>query len=124
MRVVAWIDDELTPVEPGDSLGWLGGWFNFNPSVVDQAPYAGKRWVDYLASLDPRMHPYVEAVRVDVVAKNLRLTGDAHQHGPHGMPLFEDGKCLALSFRAWGDLMAAIWSEQENKDYTYMDFYM
>jgi hypothetical protein len=29
-----------------------------------------------------------------------------------------------FSYRGWGDIMAAIWSEEENKDYNYMDFYM
>ena len=40
------------------------------------------------------------------------------------MPLFSDGKVATFSFRGWGDLMAAIWSEAEDKDYGYMDFYM
>ncbi len=38
--------------------------------------------------------------------------------------MFNDGTAGMFSFRAWGDLMAAIWAEHENRDYGYMDFYM
>jgi hypothetical protein len=99
-----------------DELGWMGGWFNFKEG--------GKRWKDYIETFTDEAVPYLEAVRADVVAHNRRFTGDAHQHQLEGVPLFSDGKALRLTYRAWGDLMAAIWSEQENKDYHYMNFYM
>ena len=40
-------------------------------------------------------------------------------------PVFDDGTVGSFSFRAWGDLMAAIWNTEENTNkYSYMDFYM
>lgn len=100
-------------IEP---LGWMGGWFNFKEG--------GKRWADYLEHTHPHSHPYLEAVRREVVLKGMRLTGEQHQESDQGVPVFSDGKALILSWRAWGDLMAAIWSEAEQKDYNYMNFYM
>ena len=113
ITVVEWGRYEV-PKE--QSLGWLGGWFNFEET--------GQRWKDYLEAFHPVAHPYLEAVRESVLEKSLRLTGQDHQQSDEGEPKFSDGKVLSLSYRAWGDLMAAIWSEKENKDYNYMDFYM
>lgn len=113
ITVVEWGQYE---VHEEQSLGWLGGWFNFKES--------GHRWKDYLENFTPEVHPYIEAVRQCVLEKGLRLTGAEHQYSSEGQPKFSDGKVLSLSYRAWGDLMAAIWSEAEDKDYNYMDFYM
>jgi hypothetical protein len=115
LLVVKWIKwTDATKKET--SVEGMGGWFNFNAG--------GHRWADYLETIVTNKHPYVEAVRRSVLYSGIRLTGDAHQHSPAGVPLFSDNTVCMLTFRAWGDLMAAIWSEQENKDYNYMDFYM
>jgi hypothetical protein len=96
-----------------DALGGMGGYFSH-----------GMRWDTYLGNISAAEVPYAEAVRREVIKNNIRMTGEAHQHGPAGVPLFNDGMVASFSYRAWGDLMAAIWSEHENKDYSYMDFYM
>lgn len=115
IKVVAWGSyNGDTP--KGQSLGWLGGWFNFKET--------GNRWKDYLKNFTPEAHPYLEAVRTAILERQSRMTGERHQYSSDGVPIFSDGKRLELSYRAWGDLMAAVWSEQEGKDYTYMDFYM
>lgn len=116
MKVEKWIAYEDVPESEEMCFGWLGGWFN--------SKEGGKRWKDYIDVFQPVVLPYLEAVRADVVHRNRRLTGEDHQYSSEGVPLFTDGKCLCLTYRAWGDLMAAIWSEKENKDYNYMDFYM
>ena len=54
----------------------------------------------------------------------LKQGGDWHQNDPKGVPVFNDGTVAMFSFRAWGDLMAALWAEHEDCDYSYMDFYM
>jgi hypothetical protein len=46
------------------------------------------------------------------------------QREVEGVPVFEDETISTFSYRAWGDLLSAIWSEEENKDYNYMAFYM
>ena len=52
------------------------------------------------------------------------LYREQHQNGAVAVPLWSNGKVDTYSFRSWGDLMAAVWSTEENKDYGYMDFYM
>jgi hypothetical protein len=37
--------------------------------------------------------------------------------------MFSDGSVATFSLRGWGDLLAAVYSERDNKDYCYMDFY-
>jgi hypothetical protein len=50
------------------------------------------------------------------------VTGAEHQH--QGItPVFSDGRHFAMTFRAWGDFMAAVWSEEEDRNMSYMDFY-
>lgn len=102
--------------EKEDSVGGMGGFFNFSQK--------GQRWKDYLARQKPDDHSRIEAIRKSVLRKRLRLTGDEHQHSPSGVPLFNDDTVGTFSMRGWGDLMAAIWSEEEDKDYSYIMFYM
>lgn len=83
----------------------------------------GMRWKDYICNWDDEAIPYIEALRQEILDKGIRYTGEQHQYADDGMPIFEDQTVATFTFRAWGDLMAAIWSEAENKDYSYMDFY-
>lgn len=115
MKVVKWIPyGEQKGLE--EAFGGMGGWFNWTEK--------GQRWKDYLAVWKEEVHPYIEAFREEVLRRELRVGADWHQYGPGGVPVFEDGKYASFSYRAWGDIMAAIWSEKEDRDYTYMDFYM
>jgi len=111
IEVKDWTDQET----PKDDIAWswLGGFFE-----------EGMRWKDYIEYFEDAVKPYLEALRRDIVDKNLRFGGDDHQDSPSGTPVFSDDKSLKLSYRAWGDLMAACWSEHEDKDYSYMHFYM
>jgi hypothetical protein len=115
MKVKEWIAYD----EMGDrkqSVGWMGGFFNWETK--------GMRWKDYLAHFDPAVHPYLEAIRESVLEHKICFGGDVHQQHPEGVPLFEDDTVAHFTYRAWGDLMAAIWSEAHDTDYTYMTFYM
>ena len=96
-----------------DHCGGMGGFFDH-----------GMRWKDYVKAFKEEARPYLEALREAIIDKGLRITGSQHQHSPDGVPIFDDGSCGTFSYRAWGDLMAAVWSEVEDKDYCYMDFYM
>jgi len=73
---------------------------------------------------EPRLAPYHEALRRAVLARGLRRGGDWHQSANDGVPVFDDGAVGTFSFRAWGGLMAAIWSAADGRTYDYMDFYM
>ena len=110
MKVVEWIGSDS---DKKVSAGGLGGFFQ-----------NGMRWRDYIGDYDNAYHKsYYEALRVNIVENNIRINGSEHQNNKDGTPLFDDGTIGVFSFRAWGDLMAAIWSEAEDKDYHYMDFY-
>ena len=113
MKVVRWISYEQAKDLP-DHIGGMGGFFNFSES--------GQRWRDYLEGLSEVGKPYAEALRQEILAKKLRFSGGHHQADPEGTPVFEDGSVACFSMRAWGDLMAAVWSEEENTDYSYCDF--
>ena len=112
MEVVKWMSYEDAK-ELEESIGGLGGFFQH-----------GMRWKDYLAIWDDETIPYAEALKEVVVGESIKEGGDWHQWSDEGVPVFEDGTVAVFSYRAWGDLLAAIWSEEEDKDYSYMDFYM
>lgn len=73
----------------------LGGWFEH-----------GHRWKDYINRFENKTKPYLEAIRREVIG----------------------GGCVEFAKeeftdRAWADLMAAIWAEEEDRDYGYVDFW-
>ena len=113
MKVIEWVAyDYDKPEYPQNALGGMGGWFQ-----------NGYRFKDYLEEYDESVHPYINAFREAVLEMKLKEGGDWHQNWD-GTPKFDDGTVSTFSYRAWGDIMAAIWSTEENKDYNYMDFYM
>jgi len=112
MKVEKWCSDKEAEGMKM-SVGGLGGWFG-----------NGHRWEDFIDIWHDEVKPYLEAIRTSVLENSYKFSGNYHQNGPNGVPVFEDGTMGSFSFRAWGDLMAAIWSTEENKDYHYMDFYM
>ena len=113
MKIVDWLTFEESEGYE-ESIGGLGGWFNWNTT--------GHRWKDYLEHIPKELIPYAEAIRERVLENNLHFGGNVHQQT--NVPLFDNNTVGSFSYRAWGDIMAAIWSEAENKDYSYMDFYM
>jgi len=117
ITVVDWICDDDAGQRAVAIGGW-GGWFGYG----EPRENAHQRWKDYVEDLRPECIPYAEALREACVKHNIRITGVQHQNDSNGVPVFSDGKIGSFSLRAWGDLMAAIWSEAENKDYNYMDF--
>jgi len=114
VTVVDWISygDAL---EKDAVIGGMGGWFGRDRR---------HQWEDYVDDIDPKFLPYYEALRSSVVEKRVRRGGDWHQDSPEGVPLFSDGTVAIFTFRGWGDLMAAVWTEEDNRRYNYMDFYM
>ena len=110
MKVKEWTSyDRAQEFECG--IGGWGGWFE-----------NGMRWKDYIEEFDDDKQPYHEAIKDSVIANSSRLTGMEHQNDDHGVPKFDDDTVGLFSFRSWGDLMAPIWSEEEDKDYGYLNF--
>lgn len=108
--ITEWISfDEAKNRKLPESLGGLGGYFEF-----------GMRWKDYW---EPGQEPpHLIALRDSILKRGIREGGDWHQE--EGVPVFSDGTHASFSYRAWADLLAAIWSENDNLDYRYTDFYM
>lgn len=113
-NVISWRQFEKTDNMPV-SIGGMGGWFGFKKK--------GQRWKDYIEAIKPEAVPYAEAMKESVIKNNIKYTGSDHQKQENGVPVFDDETIGSFSFRAWGDIMAAIWSDVEKKDYSYTDFY-
>lgn len=108
LRVIDWIDD--SEIKNKSGVGSLGGWFD------ETCTYK-----DYLKGFTKKGRKYISAIAREVIKEDLKITGEEHQNGT--CPLFNDGTSDSFSFRAWGDLMAAIHQFKNKKPYHYMDFY-
>ena len=122
MKVDRWISYADADGMPESPLGGMGGWFG--AGVKDGRSHFNEphTWDDYLDNWK-EARPYAEAVRESVIDLRLWESGDFHQGDDCGVPVFDDGTVATFSFRAWGDLMAAIWTQQLGRQYCYMDFY-
>jgi hypothetical protein len=94
------------------NFGGLGGFFE-----------RGMRWDGFLSHFDASAHTRLEELRADILANRVRTAGAWHQDtSVAGVPHWDDGALYLASYRCWGDLMAAVWSTEEDKDYWYGDF--
>lgn len=118
MKVAEWISFDRASTLT-ESFGGLGGWFGASSKGFD----AAHTWQDYLARWKTDTHPRAEALRESIVANRIWECGDWHQDDDNGVPMFDDGTVATFSFRGWGDLLAAVWTEQLGRQYCYMDFY-
>lgn len=110
---ITFINREEAKNKPENNLCLLGGWFT-----------DGMRWEDYLSRCDPSVHHRLESLRQAIIEHDIRCTGAQHtDEGDGCIPLYEDGTITIYSWRGWGDLMAAVWSSHDNKDYHYMEFF-
>lgn len=134
LKVVDWITYQEAQQKAENGLGGMGGWFGVDRShdkdetLTDEQKQekrwnAGHRWKDYLGAFKEEVHPALEELRRSILENNIRCTGSEHQYGHSAVPLWSNDKVDSYSMRAWGDLMAAVYSEKEDKNYSYMDFY-
>ena len=115
-RIVEWISFDQSDARRAAGAPDLGGW---GGTMTERM-----RWPDYTADVDPGWRAHFEVLRQAILARGLRRGGDWHQRAPDSVPVFDDGALATVSYRAWGDLMAAVWSEHDRRGYGYMDFYM
>lgn len=124
MKIEKWITYEEAADKEENGLGGMGGWFGARYEGHKLLGWdAHHRWKDYLDNFKPEAHPMLEELRRSILENKIRCTGAEAQNGYEAIPLWDNGKVDTYSMRAWGDLMAAVYSEEENHDYTYMDFY-
>ncbi|MFD2720175.1 hypothetical protein ACFST9_15735 [Hymenobacter monticola] len=107
--------DSFSENHPGFNLDNLGGSYSFKE---------GMRWPDYIAGYASEWYPYLEAIRQSIIERGVWAGGDWHQYSDNGAPVVAGGHFMVCSFRSWGDLMAAVWSSELNRDFSYIDFYM
>lgn len=100
------------------NIGGMGGWFNNNFKNPQ-----GHRWDDFVECYNKKQQRQLEAIRKSIIEKDIWQTGSWHQNADKGVPATSDGFMYMSSFRGWGDLMAAVWSSEYDKDYCYLDFY-
>ena len=72
----------------------------------------------------PEVREIVQLIGDEAVAHGYAFSGQDHQTAATGVPVFSDGTCLRASMRAWGQIMAAIYSAVDAQELSYMDFYM
>jgi hypothetical protein len=114
LKIVKWITNEEAQDKGENGLGGMGGFFE-----------NGMRWKDYKEQYVDEVYPMLETLRKSIIKNRIYWTGKAMQNnGYKTVPLWSNGKVDTYSWRAWGDLMAAVWSEEDNTDYDYMSFYM
>lgn len=118
LKVIDWV--EYNSGKEKAPIGGMGGWFNAN-NIHDKDNPTSMVWADYLEAHEKDSHPYLEALKAEITNHNLKITGEKHQNG--NIPLFSDDTVGVFSYRAWGDLMAAIYSTKE-KPLDYMEYYM
>ena len=92
----------------------MGGYFGFN-KVMD-----GQK--DYFDDIKQEYKKYFEALRKEIIQKKLVIDGSMHDK--NYVPVFSDGKVGHFTYRGWGDLMAAIWTDKLKENFSYMDFYV
>jgi hypothetical protein len=66
----------------------------------------------------------VGVVQQEIADKGYLFAGEQHQNSLTGVPVFNNGTCFRASMRAWGSLMAMIYTGPNGEELSYMDFYM
>ena len=87
-------------------------------------------WTDFESDYPSRnvegegLREIVQLIGNEVLEHGYCFSGQDHQNASTGVPVFSDGTCLRASMRAWGLVMAAIYSAIDEVDLSYMDFYV
>jgi len=79
MKVINWVSYDKAETIPG-SIDLMGGFFN-----------NGMRWINYLENQPEKTHQYLEAIRIEVIKKGIRITGAEHQNSDTGAPILKMG---------------------------------
>ena len=73
-------------------------WTHWDDSRYPEVEWTGN-WDD--------MRVYELAIIEAIREHGYRMKGESHQRHPYGVPVFDDGTRYEVSFRHWGELMAA-----------------
>ncbi len=115
MKVIKWIDYESAEKLPENFLSCIR-----MPFTKDDYP----TMKDYHDACETIEKPYFEAFRQSIIKNNIKEGGDWHQNNKNGVPLFDDNTVALFTYRSWSAYLSKIWSEEENKEYDTLYFYM
>lgn len=88
------------------------GWTSFDSEYPTCAPQQDE------------MSMYAQLVSGEIREKGYCFSGDTHQNGAVGVPVFSDGTCFRCTMRCWGLVMAMAHSDPDGEEANYMDYYM
>jgi hypothetical protein len=109
MKVVKWLTNAETVQYPTSIKAVEGGIFK-----------NGMRWNHYIKIWKNVIDiERLNALRTFIVTYKIRTYKNGCNNANF---LFDDNTMGCFTLRAWGDLLAATWSQEEDKDYTYEDF--
>ena len=66
----------------------------------------------------------LQLIREEIYEHGYIFAGQDHQNSATGVPVFSNGTCFRASWRAWGSIMAQMYTDSEGNALSYMDFYM
>lgn len=86
------------------------GWTDYsNPKYENMFPFGGTQtWQE--------VNKVEELIAKEVREKGYKFTGDYHQNGDYGAPVFDNGKMYKGSQRDWGGIMAMAYPEEHVHD--------
>ena len=58
------------------------------------------------------LHRTEEVIAAELRNKGYKFTGDYHQNGDFGVPIFDDGTVFQCSQRTWGDIMVSAYPDE------------
>ena len=89
------------------------GWTEWDdPQYEDMFPIGGGA-IHSSADVDAAEAVIAEELR----ANGYKFTGDYHQNGDYGVPIFDTGKVFQCTQRTWGAIMAKAYPEEiDNSD--------
>jgi hypothetical protein len=82
----------------------------------------GMRWREYYDKVPYQYRAHIAAIKTHVVRNQLRHTGREYEKGAAVVPVFADGTTAFFTKRGYADLMAAIWSDVDGVDYSYVHY--
>ena len=79
--------------------------------IIGWTAWHDPRYTDEIDD-DMQLEERKAAVVKELKRHNYHFTGYYHQEGKFGVPVFDDGGTLRVSFRSWGQIMADAWPEE------------
>ena len=87
-------------------IGWT--WYG-NPDYVEMFPIG----LNTEPNCDWNRHEVEKVIVEELRNKGYRFTGDYHQNGDFGVPIFDNGMVATFTKRQWGALMYKAYPNEE-----------